>query len=105
MNHETLTLTHDFAWPWSVRPWGPWLLALVAVALVAITVWTYLGVSRANTRRLVVILALRLAALALACITVIRPSLAFREAAHPPSTMLVLIDQSLSMTIQDEFGG
>src|SRR5207248_2042856 len=55
--------------------------------------------------RIAVILALRLGALALACMAVARPSLGFREAANAPSTLLVLMDQSLSMTIQDEFGG
>src|SRR5207245_5567786 len=48
---------------------------------------------------------LRLAALVLACVAVARPSLGFREAANAPSTLLMLVDQSLSMSIQDEFGG
>src|SRR5438105_2255175 len=105
MNHEAFNLTYDLAWPWSVRPWGPWLLGLVALALVGLTVATYLGTTRGNRRRLVAILGLRLAALVLACVMIARPSLAFREQAHTPSTLLVLLDQSLSMTIQDEFGG
>lgn len=105
MNRDTLTLTYDLAWPWSVRPWGLALLVLVAMTLVGLTLWTYSGVAHSNRRRIAVILALRLAALMLACIAVVRPSLGFREAAHAPSALLVVVDQSLSMTIQDEFGG
>src|SRR5438128_2700038 len=105
MNQETLSLTYDLAWPWSIRPWGPWLLALVALALVGLTCWTYAGIARSNPRRIGMILTLRLTALALACVAAARPSLAFRDAAHAPSTLLLLVDQSLSMTIQDEFGG
>ena len=60
-----------------------WLYELPTVpiarplALVGLTVWTYLGVAGASRRRVGVVLALRLAAFALALVAVLRPSLAF----------------------------
>jgi uncharacterized membrane protein len=101
----SLTFTSDLVWPWSLRPWGPVFLAVVALGLTGLTLWTYYGVIRANVRRVAVILSLRLLALALACGMILRPSLAFRDSAQLPSTLLIVLDQSLSMTTQDEFGG
>jgi uncharacterized membrane protein len=95
----------DLVWPWSLRPLGPWLLGLVALALAGLTVWTYRGVNRANGRRVLVILGLRLLALVLACLMIMRPSLAFRADAKLPSTLLIALDRSRSMDIQDEYGG
>ncbi len=95
MSQYAYTLTADPAWPW-------WLLALVALILVGLTVWTYLGVPRAG-RRIGVVIALRLGALLLACVALARPSLASREDLKVPSTLLILIDSSESMTVQDEF--
>src|SRR5437868_3666358 len=102
---DSLSLTQDLVWPWSARPIGPWLLAAVALLLVALTVWTYLGVARANSRRVMIILALRLFALLLACLMILRPSLALRGESKLPSTLLVALDKSQSMTTQDEYGG
>src|SRR4051794_10511743 len=44
---------------------GPTLLLLVPVALVALTLWAYLGTERATPARVAVVLTLRLAAFAL----------------------------------------
>jgi uncharacterized membrane protein len=98
-----LTLTTDPAWPWSVPRVGLPALLLVAAALIGITVWTYLGQRGASSRRVLTLLGLRLAALVLACLAVLRPSLAARESLHVPSTLFVVADGSESMTIQDEF--
>jgi uncharacterized membrane protein len=48
------------------------------------------------------LLALRLAALIVACLVVLRPSIAFQDDLHPPSTLLLVADASESMTIQDQ---
>src|SRR4051794_22808520 len=105
MNSESLSFTMDPTWPWSVPTIGLPALAVVALLLVALTVWTYLGTARAGWRRLALMIALRLGALALACIAVVRPSLASRDSLKVPSILLILVDDSESMTIQDEFHG
>jgi uncharacterized membrane protein len=96
---------HELAWPWSLKPLGPWVLVAVAVLLVVLTVWTYLGVRGATTRRVLLILGLRLLALVLACLMVARPSLAVRETTFLPAQLLIALDRSKSMTINDEFDG
>jgi uncharacterized membrane protein len=50
------------------------------------------------------VLGLRLAALVLAILMILRPSLAYREELRLPSTLLIALDASESMTIQDEAG-
>jgi uncharacterized membrane protein len=97
------SLTLDPAWPWSA-PGGLTALAGVAFVLVMLTVWTYAGTSTWNWRRLFVVLALRLAALAVACLLVLRPSLANRQDENAiPSKLILLIDASQSMNYTDEF--
>jgi uncharacterized membrane protein len=51
-----------------------------------------------------ILLGLRLAALVLALLMIMRPSLAYREELRVPSTLVVALDGSESMTIQDEAG-
>src|SRR5262249_9599497 len=56
-----------------------------------------------NFRRLMLVLALRLGALVVACLLVLRPSLAMQEdEASLPSKLLILVDYSQSMNIKDE---
>jgi uncharacterized membrane protein len=102
---NALTLTTDPTWPWSLSWFGPVGLLLLALLLTGLTVWTYLGVTGATFRRVTVVLALRLGALLLALLAVMRPALAFRDDLHVPSLLLVAADSSESMTIQDEFDG
>jgi uncharacterized membrane protein len=78
---------------------------VLALAVAGLTVWTYLGVPNASPRRILAVLGLRLAALALAFSLVLRPSLAFRDDLPVPSALLVAVDSSDSMNIQDELGG
>lgn len=104
MSDSAYTFVQDLAWPWSLRPLGPWLLGAIALLLVFLTIWTYRGVAQANRRRVLLILALRLCALMLACLMLLRPSLAFRDKSELPSTVLVVLDKSMSMTIQDMYG-
>src|SRR5690242_20535702 len=70
------SFTIDPAWPWSEPGFGLPALGGVALLLVLLTVWTYLGVRGASVSRVLVILALRLVALAIAVLLVLRPSLA-----------------------------
>jgi uncharacterized membrane protein len=102
--NDVLSLTVDPAWPWSVPGIGLPALLLVALALAGLTVWTYRGVHRANPRRVLVLIVLRLMALALACLAVLRPSLAFFDDARTPSSLIIVPDDSESMSIQDQHG-
>lgn len=103
MNAESLSLTTDPVWPWSHAGVGLPAFAAVALILVGLTVWTYRGVRGASRRRVLGLIALRLGALAVACFLVLRPSLASREELNVPSTLVVALDASESMTVQDQF--
>lgn len=98
-----VTPTLDPVWPWSLPGVGIWLILGVAATLVALTFWTYHGVEAAGRRRVLILTGLRLAALLMACLAVLRPSLAFQEEARAPSLLLVAADASESMTIRDQF--
>ena len=101
---ESLTFHYDPVWPWSLSLGLP-ALAIVALALVILTRWTYHGVGEASRSRVSLLITLRLTALILACLVLLRPSLASRDDLQFPSTLLFLIDSSESMTIQDEADG
>jgi uncharacterized membrane protein len=98
-------LAFDPTWPWSHAALGLPALAAVAVVLVLLTVWTYLGVKGATFRRVLCVLSLRLAALLITCFLVLRPSYADRDDSIIPSKLILLIDDSKSMNIGDEFQG
>lgn len=102
MNSDTYSFTTDLAWPWSLSGVGLPALAVVAFLLAALTIWTYAGNARAGGRRIALMVALRLTALLLAILALVRPSLAARENLRLPSTLLILLDRSESMTITDE---
>jgi hypothetical protein len=93
------------AFPWSVYPIGLPALAIVAVLLVLFTVWTYLGHPQATRRRVAIVLFLRLAALFVALLTAVRPSVGVNENPKQPAVLLVGVDVSESMTVKDELGG
>jgi uncharacterized membrane protein len=96
-----ITLTFDPAPPWSAPGWGPIALTIIAGALVAFTFFTYRG-KNIPFRRLVIVIALRLIALVLAILTVLRPALAIHEEDKTPSTLILALDASKSMTVEDE---
>jgi uncharacterized membrane protein len=98
-------LTLDPAWPWSLPGMGVSALVVTGLVLTALTVWTYLGVRGTSWRRVLAVLTLRLLALVVACLVVLRPSFADREQTVLPSKLLILIDASSSMNIADEFNG
>jgi hypothetical protein len=100
-----MSLSIEPAWP-GVSPGTAWaLLAVAALVLAALTVWTYLGVRGGSTKRVVIVLALRLIALAVTVLLMLRPSLAIEEEnTLDPSRLLLVIDVSKSMSLSDEFG-
>ncbi|HEX5269164.1 MAG TPA: glutamine amidotransferase, partial [Gemmataceae bacterium] len=100
-----LSLYTDPTYPWSVSRVGLPLLIAVALLLTGLTVWTYLGARGSTFRRMLAVLGLRLGALLLAFLAVLRPALAFRGELRHPSVLVVAVDDSESMTIQDEFDG
>ncbi len=79
------------------------LLVAIPVALVVLTVWTYLGDPRISRRRLLAVLALRLAAFLLALMAIFRPALAFSDKSQNRTQLILALDASRSMTIQDGF--
>jgi uncharacterized membrane protein len=100
-----LELVTDPLWPWSLPYIGLLPLLVVALVLIGLTIGTYLGAAGATRRRVLMLVALRLAALMLAFLVLLRPSLAFRDDLHVPSTLILALDASESMTIQDEYDG
>ncbi|MGL4424055.1 MAG: hypothetical protein ACRCZF_25595, partial [Gemmataceae bacterium] len=97
----------QFLWrplePWSREPFGLPLFGLLALVLIGLTLWAYLGHRQITRRRLSFILILRLFALMVALLTALRPTLAILEEPKVPSQLLIGIDMSESMTVQDEF--
>lgn len=100
-----LGLSLEPAWPWSIPTVGPIAMLLVALAMIALTVWTYLGVKKATWPRILLVLGLRLAALALTFCMLLRPSFAMTQLEGMEMTkLLVLFDWSESMNVADVEG-
>lgn len=93
------------AYPWSLPAVGLPALAVAALLLVGLTLWTYLGHPAATRGRVLVVLLLRLGALVVALLTALRPSIGVQEEPKVPSVLLIGVDTSESMTVQDEVGG
>ncbi len=99
-----VTLSLDPAWPWSLPAVGLPVLGGLALALVALTVWTYAGMRGATWRRIGLVVLLRLFALVVALLVTVRPSLALKHVEGlEPSRLLVLFDASASMNTPDDF--
>lgn len=90
--------------PWSFAPLGLPALGLVAALLVALTLWTYRGHPAANSKRISIVLLLRLLALLVVLLTAIRPSVGVQDDPKLPSVLLLGVDMSESMTVPDELG-
>jgi uncharacterized membrane protein len=82
----------------------PGYVGLIAVAafLVFLTIWTYTGSAASTPRRIGTLIALRLGALLLAVLLALRPAAAITEIPKLPSTLLIVIDASESMSVKDE---
>lgn len=102
---ERLSFTFDPVFPWSTSGIGLPALFLVALFLAGMTYWTYRGVLGASNSRVGVLVFLRLAALVLTLLVLLRPSVASQKDLRTPSILLVQIDRSASMTTPDEIGG
>ena len=98
MMHEfaSINLTMDPSWPWSIPGTGLPALCVAALALIGITLWTYRGVQNSSRTRLAILVGLRLFALLLAFLAVLRPSLAIQAPFKNPSTLLIALDRSQS---------
>jgi hypothetical protein len=104
MSESDLFFSTKPAFPLPLTAVGWPLFGVAAVLLVLLTLWTYRGHPGVTRRRLVIVLALRLLALAVALLTVARPTVGVQEKPKVPSRLLIGIDLSESMTIRDEFG-
>src|SRR5438874_1101908 len=102
-------------WKLALDPLEPWdgtgllLFLLLAAVLTALTVWTYLGVPGTSFHRIVTVLTLRLGALAIAFLMVLRPvRVGLQQPPDEPpedSTLLIVVDASRSMDQRDESNG
>ena len=101
-SNDSLTFTFDPAWPWSGGGVGLGALVLVGLVLVGLTIWTYYGVRGITLPRLLMLLGLRLLALLIACLVVLRPSFSFQDDAHNASLLFLAMDNSMSMQVQDQ---
>lgn len=90
--------------PWSFSPIGLPAFGVVAVLLVLLTLWTYVGRPQASGSRLLLVLGLRLLALLVALLTAVRPSVGVQEDPKVPSTLVIGVDESQSMAVPDELG-
>src|SRR5262245_53770056 len=105
MPFASTSVTLDPVWPWSVP--GAGLLALLAAGglIVALTVATYLVSRRGKPGRMWAVLALRLAALLVVALLLLRPSFAQEDDSVLPTRLIVLVDASRSMAVNDELNG
>ncbi|HLW66915.1 MAG TPA: glutamine amidotransferase [Gemmataceae bacterium] len=79
------------------------LPAITAVFLVFVTLATYRGSAKVRGVKLLLIIGLRLLALLIAILTIVRPALAVRDDQRVPSVLLIGCDFSKSMTLRDEY--
>ena len=99
------SLTFEPTYPWSIPTIGPATMLAVALALTALTIWTYLGVAQATARRIVAVVILRLAALAIAFCIMLRPSIAMTQLVGvEESKVLLVLDRSRSMNVAEADG-
>lgn len=91
----------------SFSPIGPWpVVAAGGAAVMGLTIWAYRIRLRGTTGRWRhVALGLRLAAVLLALLAALRPSLVRSEKKKQAASILVLLDRSRSMIIGDEVRG
>lgn len=85
-------------------PWPAVLVVLAALAAAALAVWTYRRrfAPGTSTRARAVLLGLRLAAIAVVFICLLRPVLVIRAVEPQRNFLAVVVDDSRSMTIADD---
>lgn len=101
MSLASISLNLDPVAPWSAPRIGLPLLVVVAAGIVLLTIASYRGTGVPHRRRAVV-LGLRMLALFVTLLTIMRPALAVREDETQPSKLIIAVDASKSMTIADE---
>lgn len=101
---RTWNLTTNPAWRafTDTDQFGYLFLLMAAALLVILTIWTYVGSANTTPRRLIILIVLRLLALLIAILTTLRPSAAVFENPREPSTLILVIDSSESMSVNDE---
>ena len=99
---STMPFTIDPVSPWSGSGFGLLSFFVLAAIIVGVTFWTYSGIRNATRERIWTLVGLRLAALILACLMVLRPSFALQDDQKTPSALLIMADKSESMSIQDQ---
>src|ERR1022692_3978570 len=90
------------AWPWSLPHVGwPGMIA-TALLLTGLTIWTYVGVKSATRLRVLTVVLLRLLALSLTFLVLLRPSFGVTHLEGvEESKWLVVVDASESMNVAD----
>jgi len=107
MNSLLTFFNKPLSFSWSAHPTNLMailLLAATAMAIVALTVWTYSGQLAGNRRRIVLLIAIRLAALLVIVLTAVRPAYPIDDPPKIRTQLLIGIDVSESMTVRDEVG-
>jgi uncharacterized membrane protein len=102
-SYRDWSLNVDPVWPGSYSLLGILLPSLLALLVIGLTIWTYAGVQPLGSWRVRLVLALRLAALACAFLLAIRPAITVSNELQSATTLLFLVDNSESMSLQDEF--
>jgi uncharacterized membrane protein len=94
--------TTERDWPWRDEDLLGWPgLAAVAAVLVLLTLWTYSGQRKIGWGKVATVLGLRLAALAVVALLLLRPAFASEERVTSSGKLIVVLDSSLSMKIMD----
>lgn len=94
-----IRLTFDPAWSWLA-------IALVTLALVAIVWWSYRPkIAHLTPWRRRLLLGFRFSLIAILLLMLLRPELRYTENDDSDATILILADQSRSMTVPDMPGG
>jgi uncharacterized membrane protein len=91
---------------WNFDPvGGPIWAAVLAIGLVVLVSLVGIPRDRLTPGRRLTLTGLRLLAAALAILALWRPSLIHTESRRQPATLVLLVDESRSMTVADAFGG
>lgn len=101
-----MELLVDPYWPWKQPGTLAFWLAMAGLWLIVlVTLLSYRGVPGATSRRVVILVLLRLTAFLLALMPLLRPALGFLRSKEDESNLWFLVDTSESMSVGDELGG
>ncbi|MCS6975476.1 MAG: glutamine amidotransferase [Gemmatales bacterium] len=85
--------------------WPLVAISSAAVLIIVLTLWGYRSLTNFRASRITALIVIRLAALAVACLVLLRPTWDYREVKRNPGTLIVLFDASKSMLVKDEDPG